>query len=64
MKLEGDFLNNYNVLIDGELFNSPSRIILWADIDKQEVGYVLTKEHFPYWPTKEFGKITLEKKNE
>lgn len=63
MKIIGDECENYRVFLDGELFNSPKKIIFSADTQNGIIEYIFTNDHFPYWPSTETGEVTLEKIN-
>lgn len=61
MKIENDEVDNYKVYLDGELYPLEKRIILSVDTNTGIITYIFKNEHFPYWPSTEYGKITLEK---
>ncbi len=63
MKIAGDECEGYRVFLDGELFSSPKKIIFSADTNDGSIEYIFTIDHFPYWPSKALGEVTLEKIN-
>jgi hypothetical protein len=60
MKLKNE---NYNVYVDDELFDESNREIIRINLQEGFIEFTYKKEHFPYWPSVDYGKITLEKIN-